>query len=375
MATFERREGLHFLTDYYELFKLEQFEPDTEKIKAAYRKFMMLHNVDRHRGLAGEEEAERMTRLGNLAYETLGNSARKAAYDKRLADWEGPISDDGIPVVLITNPFWSLHGPLAVGPAIEMPEAKHEEYARAQSGDDTDLFAYLQDRSTADGKGALLYLKALLKRADYWRWRIEMRRMTGGLETAELPAIGVAVQLRELQATEHSRAEATWQELVLAIEAGKLKAITASTTETEVTPSADSLQLYHQQALERFEATTAATEQFAAAHDTVVEELTTPLYVPAQEEFFGKLVLVLLLGNTTMRFAFTFDGTHVQQIEDLDEVQLQAVDKPDVAAKLHATGWNIAYVGLPKGGDPMRIINVALECHYDKLLAQGTQKD
>ena len=69
------------------LYELLQVEPtaDSRTIRAAYRRLMLLHHPDRNAGVDAQEMAQRL----NRAYETLRNSARRAAYDWELSGEPG----------------------------------------------------------------------------------------------------------------------------------------------------------------------------------------------------------------------------------------------------------------------------------------------
>ena len=72
--------------DYYEVLKVPQTASEKE-IKQAYRKLARQHHPDLHQGNA-KTEAEEQFKLINEAYEVLGDSDKRAKYDRLGMNWK-----------------------------------------------------------------------------------------------------------------------------------------------------------------------------------------------------------------------------------------------------------------------------------------------
>ena len=66
----------------YDLLQVES-TADSRATRAAYRRLMLLHHLDRNPG----PDAQEMTQRLNHAYEILRNADRRAAYDNELFGW------------------------------------------------------------------------------------------------------------------------------------------------------------------------------------------------------------------------------------------------------------------------------------------------
>ena len=98
------REGVDYLIDLYQIAAASQ-DAGLDEIKQALNARAREYYPDRLHGLAPEfqEKGERMARLLNRARTILLDQARRNDYDAILTTWEGPVSTDGTPVILLDD--------------------------------------------------------------------------------------------------------------------------------------------------------------------------------------------------------------------------------------------------------------------------------
>lgn len=100
--TYEPQEGVDYLIDLYAVANVaENIEQD--ELKQALNDRIKEYHPDRLLGLAPEFQAkgERMARLLNRAKGILLDPEKRREYDEILTDWDGPLSNDGTPVITV----------------------------------------------------------------------------------------------------------------------------------------------------------------------------------------------------------------------------------------------------------------------------------
>jgi curved DNA-binding protein CbpA len=102
--TYEPREGIDYLVDLYAVAGTAP-EVGADELKNALKQRILEFHPDRLEGLAPEfkSKGERMARLLNRAKVVLLDADRRQGYDMLLAEWDGPISKDGTPVISINR--------------------------------------------------------------------------------------------------------------------------------------------------------------------------------------------------------------------------------------------------------------------------------
>jgi curved DNA-binding protein CbpA len=97
---YEPQEGIDYIVNLYSIAGTEPDANETDLRTALNRKAMEYY-PDRLEGVAPEfrEKGERMARLLNRARGILLDPDKRSEYDKILANWEGPVSEDGIPAM------------------------------------------------------------------------------------------------------------------------------------------------------------------------------------------------------------------------------------------------------------------------------------
>lgn len=94
------REGVDYIVNLYAITGVEQ-DAEAEQITTALRERMREYHPDKLDGLAPEfrEKGERMVRLLSRVRKVLLDPENRQGYDEILAEWEGPVSTDGSPLI------------------------------------------------------------------------------------------------------------------------------------------------------------------------------------------------------------------------------------------------------------------------------------
>lgn len=100
--TYEPREGVDYIIDLYQVANVEP-DAEAEAIKRALIERIKEYHPDRLRGLAPEfrSKGERLVPLLNRAKVILLDTDKRTEYDGIMAEWDGPVSKDGTPIVQI----------------------------------------------------------------------------------------------------------------------------------------------------------------------------------------------------------------------------------------------------------------------------------
>lgn len=98
--SYEPKEGVDYIIDLYAVAGAAP-EASPDELKQALNQRMVEYHPDRLEGLAPEfrSKGERMARLLNRARVVLLDFEKRQGYDEILAEWEGPVSKDGTPVI------------------------------------------------------------------------------------------------------------------------------------------------------------------------------------------------------------------------------------------------------------------------------------
>jgi hypothetical protein len=98
--TYEPREGVDYIVDFYALSEAER-DASEEELKQALNSESMKYHPDRLMGTAREfrEKGERIAVLLNRARAILLDAENRKKYDDILTTWDGPVSTDGTPII------------------------------------------------------------------------------------------------------------------------------------------------------------------------------------------------------------------------------------------------------------------------------------
>jgi len=103
-SDYEPREGIDYIVDLYAVVGAEK-DVESAELKSLLNERTREYHPDRLEGLAPEFQSrgERMAILLNRARNILLDPQRRAEYDAILKEWDGPISDNGTPVISIDS--------------------------------------------------------------------------------------------------------------------------------------------------------------------------------------------------------------------------------------------------------------------------------
>ena len=137
--SYEPREGIDYIVDFYALAGVEP-EAESSDINKAINKQLSQYHPDRMSGLAPEIQArgERMSRLLNKARGILVPIEKRTQYDEIRTGWTGPLSKTGDPVITIGRAVQA-----------EMAMKSNEEVEQSFAGGDEQvdrLASYSQSR-------------------------------------------------------------------------------------------------------------------------------------------------------------------------------------------------------------------------------------
>ena len=101
---YEPREGVDYMIDLYQVAAIPQ-DADQESVKRALNERLREYHPDRLQGLAPEFQraGEQMARLLNRAKVVLLDDEKRSEYDQILSSWDGPVSENGTPVIRIDD--------------------------------------------------------------------------------------------------------------------------------------------------------------------------------------------------------------------------------------------------------------------------------
>ena len=315
--------GTDYLIDYYALLGLER-EADPAAIKSAYHEKQRQYHPDRYEGLAPElkARAEEKSRLFAEVYATLSDPARRATYDRRLAEWQGPISRDGTPIVDLSRPHFRPETLLGGG----LNDVAHEQLAKRalqMSGHDPNTLALLEKLIAASEKLDLemieAYGRALACKETYLAVleAFEWERAGFKNQPTEERPVRQALQLIEAQiVSARAKAADGVAETLLLVAAGEIKLLAPGGTFDSAAPSAhDVLNLYRDEALAHFDAAVARIGEIAkerAANAEKALKLIRGDYDPPEQPMRPKLLVIVLVEGRETPMAFRLVGTAVE---------------------------------------------------------------
>jgi hypothetical protein len=116
------REGEHYIVDLYAIAEVAK-DAEAREIKQSLNARLMEYAPDRLQGLAPkfQEEGARNTVLLNRARKILLNETTRLEYDEILSSWDGAISSDGNPAILMSDVITTR----TAGMTTEQIEARH----------------------------------------------------------------------------------------------------------------------------------------------------------------------------------------------------------------------------------------------------------
>jgi len=380
------KHGVDYLVDFYALLGVSR-KAKEKTIKEAFREKIQQYHTDRYQGLAPilKSQADQMAKVLNEASAILTDSKMRKAYNKQLAEWTGPISESGMPVIDISKPYLSV-APLLSGKEKGPAQKQVWEQAVDQlSGHNPDTFVLLErlynesDDPPKDLEAA--YREALRKRDLHIELHGGLAWQEIGYENRpgdkQLPSAYAEMTTEELTNVKERLQEDLAPKLAL-IHGGQLKALGSGSEEiTEALEQDPNKALAHYQAVvdERFEKSAEKIRALAREREIVIKQrldLVEHWYWPEQNEFLPKLLACIEIHKTRMWFAFAHTGDGlVSTDESVDTSTLSSlVDSEDDAKKWLDKGYSIVFFKAEDNIDFHEQVEEVVSKHFDKVPEQ-----
>ncbi len=377
------RHGVEFLVDFYKLFGVsrEQVEQNVGVIKARYRDLAAKYHPDKYQHLAETFQAQtvQVYRHVLLGFETLSDASKRAAYDKQLSEWKGPISDNGFPVY---DP--QFYADLRRLPLTDKQIEEAEEVLGHLTGYDADDHAVLAkqvSRGSTDPQllramDRSLHGKEILRAVQehlYWG-TIGIRKKIEG--DGNTPA-GYLEQVKSELAAARQQIPEQAQTLLLQARSGQIKLLGSGedkTTELLADP-AQGIQTVTTALTKEFDVVAPKIEWLAAEQEALREkrlELLSGEYQPPQRRFHPNLIICLDGGGERKSwFAFKMiKADTCSSDESVTNEQMQALTDPVEAKRWIRRGYNIMVLKVRGGIDVKDQLQEAVMKHYDSYRVQ-----
>lgn len=371
--TYEPQEGIDYLIDLYAVADVPQ-EVEQDELKQALNDRIKQYHPDRLEGLAPEFRAkgERMARLLNRAKKILLDPESRSQYDEVLIEWDGPLSNDGTPVITIgrhTRADAARKSPEEVDagitsqiPQIESmtgysaPQLSFLEKMVEQAGDDVadDLRAAYeeallrQDRALAieeANRGDLLSLP-----------NMENTRYVATLDYAEAKVLALEAA-RKVYKDEFVTAALGGVSVRLALLSGENAPETSTAL---VSPESIDLPAY-------FDEQATKIKQIAEKRQAVVEKRLAnyrPTYPEQELQTEAQPALALRFGSVWLGFVVDANEQSVNAT-DIPEATRQLLAAEEYAAAIKS-GFNVITVEPLEQIDFHELIDAAVEQYVDK---------
>lgn len=389
--TYEPREGVDYIVDLYQVAHVDPTaEPD--EIKRALNDRLKEYHPDRLQGLAPEfrSKAERLVPLLNRAKVILLDTDKRTEYDEILNDWEGSISKDGTPVIILGDAIRydaaqktpeELEATIGEQGAAALAIFKHDP---AQQQMLTTLF----ETATGDMKEQLRDAldKALLAEDQVLATTQDTRAQLLGMPSNSLLSIGENHTEQVALAIEAARAAQTeeYKRRALGGVSTRLALLASSSDETEpasteVVPQSVTdygLPAYYEEQAKRL-------AEVAEQRQAIVEkrlELFEPKYPIAelQTEAHPTFVVGMATENDPENYrwiGFHFDASAVSldNISLPDEVKV-ALDAGEYEA-VYQAGLNILTFTTKEQIDLRTMLDVAYNKHLEKYFPEAMKDE
>jgi len=375
--SYEPKEGVDYVVDLYAVAgAAPEAEPD--ELKRALNRRLVEYHPDRLEGLAPDfrSKGERMARLLNRAKVVLLDPEKRQGYDEVMAEWEGPVSKDGTPIIRMDR---HLQAEMEdkTPEEIEGIFAEQAKQVEAMSGYTPSRLGFLEkmvaqagdevpDDLRAEYEDALLSYDRTLAIQEAERSRLLSLPDIGqgdyraGLDYLEDIA-GEIEAAREVRKEEMRMQALGGVGTRLALLAGE--EVEAPSTDV-VLASAMELPAYFDQQAEKI-------REIAATRQEVVEKRLAnfrPVYPEAElQEGEAKPDLAIGIGEESFRwFGVTYDHeTSSANLQPISNQLTELLDKGDYKAAIEG-GYNVAtFAPLEQIDMKTQLLN-AIEKHADK---------
>ena len=382
LVTTDFKNGKDYLVDIYAFLEIDR-EADAETIKKAYRERSQIYHPDKYQHLAPTFRIQTEQIFQNLqwAFETLSDPVKRAAYDKQLAEWKGPISTSGnwvydprwhSRITPIDEEFKQKFLPQITG---YNPETHGLlEKLVAASPDDPELAKALDNSYGAQDSMLAVEEELRWKQAGIEEHSPEYRPNAGYLEE-------VRQQIAGTKETLETRAKENAKEHMLLAQSGQLKLLSAGgEDQTQALLADPDLEAKLVEAeIQRFSAAAEKIEEVAQRREAVIEKRFANLrgeYRPLQNKFYHRVIIGCGGEGHRMWRAVTFDRDFSVCREDnsISEEEMQKLTDDGEAIKMIEKGINVLFFDLRQGLDYWAQLEEALQRHSENLQKQEAKK-
>lgn len=352
------QDGKDYLVNYYEFFgvsrvALEGTDAHAAEalLKSAYREKNMQYHPDRYAHLSPlmQKQAEQVHRSVEWGYRTLTDPAKREAYNKQLAEWKGPISENGFAIY-----DWGFQAGLNRRAMTDHEIAKAKVLLSDIAGYNPNthkLLERLAEEKSSDPEirdaldGSLESQEIFVGIEEHLRWQ------QAGVADPAIPEATVGYLDRVKEEVERLKAKIPQQaaQFLLEAQSGQLK-LTAVTgedcTQDAVLKPQEALAQITKALLKPIEDAAPKLEALAKQREEIFArrlELSIE-YRPLQKKFRPNLAVCIRSSHSELVFWFACkleDGTRVVHDESLTKEQLCVLEDPKQARAWIKRGWSI----------------------------------
>ncbi len=370
--------GVDYLVDHYQILGMERTATSKE-VTSAWRTKVKQYHPDRMEGLAPELIAEARHKLSliNEAYEILGDTEKRAAFNYVLENWTKPISTDGRAIIDLTgNAGFSFAGLLGhMDGTDEEHETQAEQIAKDLSGFNPATYDFFtaQAKSEAGIPKELLpaYIEQLRSRDMYLQLKESFIWDSLGLQNFQPKAVlgyaGAAAD--ELERVRDQANESLASEVRL-LTTGERTLLPAPNTSGALVP-AELFEHHHERLVAHFaqqeERLMVVAEEREVVLRQIFESGSEITYHPDVVAYTDMLVVEIVFPSQTIRIAFKLKDGHAAglEVENLD-----SLSDPDTAREWIQNGYTIVSFKPQDGIDTKDELGEVISRHAALILTE-----
>ncbi len=384
-------DGKDYLVNYYQFFEVEpealagaNRETAKQVLKSSHREKSLQYHPDRYAHLSPlmQSQAEQVYGSVERGYAILIDPDKRVAYDKQLADWKGPISDNGFPIYA-ADFYNRVHSssPITEETFDSLREMSHIV------GFNPNTHKLLERLHQAGGEGdeqleeeldrSLNNMDLFAGVEEHFRWEqagVEGHEFTENTPAGYLEAVKEKIDVAKNQVFERVN------QLLLEARSGQLLLVDANreniTEQALMTP---------EETAERFRA--AFTEAISTAEPKLEalaqkrEEILAKRiklsmrYQPAQPQLFGRVAVCVNSSRGILWQAYRLEQTNIVSDDSLTAQEMSELSDPTKAEALIAQEWNILIMKVREHLDIHLQLREVLTVHFENFLDQKQSEE